>query len=332
MLRMTETLPTFADVLEAAERLAGHALVTPVLESPVLNDHVGGRLLVKAEPLQRTGSFKIRGAYNCISRIPEAERAAGVVAFSSGNHAQAVAAAAHELGLPAVIVMPDTAPRLKRQGTERWGAEIVTYDGRHPESREGIAEEILATRGGTLVRPYDDAAVIAGQGTAGLELMRQADALGAHLDAVLVPCGGGGLTAGVAIAVKHLSPDTQVFAVEPVGYDNTTRSLAAGARQRNEPGVHSFCDALAPPLPGVLSFAVNRELLAGGIVVSDDDVATAMRLAFLHLKLVIEPGGAVALAAALAGLLDRRNKTVAVVASGGNVDPATYAEVLTRDG
>jgi len=328
---MSEALPSYADVLTAAERLAGHALETPVLESPVLNERVGGRLLLKAEPLQRTGSFKFRGAYNRLRQIPDAERAAGVVAFSSGNHAQAVAAAAHELGLPAIIVMPDNAPRLKRQGTERWGVEIVTYDGRQPETRERMAEKILAARGGTLVRPFDDIQVIAGQGTVGLELVRQSEAIGARLDATLVPCGGGGLTAGVATAVKHLSADTKVFAVEPEGYNNTTRSLAAGNRVPNQPGAYSFCDALTPPLPGAITFAVNRRLLSGGLVVRDDEVAAAMLLAFVHLKLVIEPGGAVALAAALSGAIDCRGKTVAVVASGGNVDPTTFAQVLAGD-
>jgi threonine dehydratase len=324
----TDELPSLDDVLSAAERIAGKAVATPVLESPVLNDYVGGRLLVKAEPLQRTGSFKFRGAYNRISRIPAAERAAGVVAFSSGNHAQGVAAAAKLLGVSAVIVMPDNAPQLKRQGTERWGAEIVTYDGTRPETREAIAEVIVAERGGTLVRPFDDRLVIAGQGTAGLELVRQAESLGLALDAVATPCGGGGLTAGVATAVKGLSPATEVYSVEPTAYDNMARSLAAGSRQRNDPAARSICDSLVPPLPGRLTFEVNRRLLSGGLTVSDEQAADAMRQAFLHLKLVLEPGGAVALAAALSGRLACRGRVVAVIASGGNVDPATYAAIL----
>ena len=324
----TENLPTMDDVLSAAERIAGKAVPTPVLESPVLNERVGGRLLVKAEPLQLTGSFKFRGAYNRISRIPEAERAAGVVAFSSGNHAQGVAAAAKLLGVPAVIVMPDNAPRLKRWGTERWGAEIVTYDGTRPETREAIAEAIVAERGGTLVRPFDDALVIAGQGTIGLELVRHAESLGLELDAVATPCGGGGLTAGVATAVKALSPRTEVYSVEPVAYDNMAKSLAAGSRQRNDPAARSICDSLVPPQPGALTFEVNRRLLSGGLRVRDEDAGKAMRQAFLHLKLVVEPGGAVALAAALTGALECRGRTVAVVASGGNVDPAVYAEII----
>jgi threonine dehydratase len=328
----TEDLPGFDDILAAAEQIAGRAVATPVLESPALNERVGGRLLVKAEPLQVTGSFKFRGAYNRISRIPEAERGRGVVAFSSGNHAQGVAAAASQLGVPAVIVMPDNAPRLKRQGTLRWGAEIVTYDGTRPETREAIAEAIVAERGGTLVRPFDDKAVIAGQGTTGLELMRHAEAIGVRLDAVATPCGGGGLTAGVAVAVKHLSPTTEVFAVEPMTYDNMTRSLAAGHRLANDPKARSICDSLVPPLPGALTFAVCRRLLSGGLTVGDEAVLEAMLQAFVHLKLVIEPGGAAALAAALSGVLDCRGRTVAVVASGGNVDPATYIEALRRAG
>ncbi|MDP6706723.1 MAG: threonine/serine dehydratase [Alphaproteobacteria bacterium] len=325
-----ETLPTIDDVLAAAERISGRAVATPLLEAPALNALVGGRLLVKAEPLQLTGSFKFRGAYNRISRIPEAERPAGVVAYSSGNHAQGVAAAAHLLGVPAVIVMPENAPRAKREGTERWGAEIATYDPGDHDSRETIAAEILRQRGGTLVRPFDDPWIIAGQGTVGLEIAERARSLDLELDAVLVPCGGGGLTAGTATAIKALSPATEVYTVEPEGFDDTARSLAAGSRQRNPDGGASFCDALLAPTPGRLTFAVNAKLVSAGLSVSDVEVGAAMAAAFAHLKLVVEPGGAVALAAALRGKYDCRDKTVAVVTSGGNVDAGTYAEALRR--
>ncbi|MBM3490247.1 MAG: threonine/serine dehydratase [Alphaproteobacteria bacterium] len=321
-------LPTLRDIEEAAERLAGRTVTTPLLESATLNATVGGRLLVKPEMLQVTGSFKFRGACNRLGRLNASELARGVVAFSSGNHAQGVAAAAWLAGAPAVIIMPDDAPRVKLEGTERWGPEIVTYDRRDPDSRERIAEAIVAERGGTLVKPYDDAYVMAGQGTAGLELVRQAKAQGIVLDAVLAPCGGGGLIAGIATAVRALSPTTEVYSVEPEAFDDTRRSLAAGERQRNTGDIGSICDALLAPRPGELTFQVNRRLLAGGLAVSDAEVVAAMQAAFQHLKLVAEPGGAVALAAALAGRFDCRDKTVVVVMSGGNVDPAQFARAL----
>ncbi len=322
-------LPTFADVEDAAERLRGKAVMTPLVESPLLNERLGGRVLVKAEALQRTGSFKFRGAYNRISRFSPAERERGVVAYSSGNHAQGVAAAARLVGAPAVIVMPADAPRIKIDGTRAWGAEVVLYD-RAKESREEVARRIAEERGLALVPPYDHPLIIAGQGTAGLERAEQAAAVDAELDAVLSPCGGGGLIAGCALALSQQSPGAAVYAVEPEGFDDTTRSLATGERQEARPGAHSFCDALLAPTPGELTFAINRKLLAGGLVVSDDEVARAMRAAFLHFKLVLEPGGATALAALLAGKYDGRGKTVAVVASGGNVDPETFAAALQR--
>ena len=321
-------LPTLRDIEEAAGRLAGRAVATPLLESAALNEAVGGRLLIKPEMLQVTGSFKFRGACNRVAQLNAVELSRGVVTFSSGNHAQGVAAAARLAGAPAVIVMPEDAPRVKRQGTESWGAEIVTYDRRQPDSRERIAAAIVAERGGTLVRPYDDAYVMAGQGTAGLELVRQARALGRDLDAVLAPCGGGGLIAGIATALRALSPGTAVYSVEPEAFDDTRRSLAAGERQQNTGETGSICDALLAPRPGELTFEVNRRLLAGGLAVSDAEVVAAMRAAFQHLKLVAEPGGAVALAAALSGRFDCRDKTVVVVMSGGNVDLAQFAEVL----
>ncbi|MEX2650065.1 MAG: threonine/serine dehydratase [Alphaproteobacteria bacterium] len=320
-------LPTFADVEAAARRLTGKAIVTPLLESAALDRLVGGRVLVKAEVLQVTGSFKFRGAYNAIATLDPAARARGVVAFSSGNHAQGVAAAAHTLGTSSVIVMPADAPAVKREGTESWGARIVPYD-RTTDDREAIARRIAAEEGRALIAPFDDAGVIAGQGTVGLEIARQAAALGVRPDALLVPCGGGGLVAGCSLAFKARLPATAIYACEPEGFDDTALSLATGERQGNRPGASSIADALLAPMPGAITFAINRRNLAGGLVVTDGEAMAAMAAAFRHLKIVVEPGGAVALAAVLAGRFDARGKTVAVVASGGNVDPATYARAI----
>jgi threonine dehydratase len=324
---MPTTAPGFSDIESAAIRLAGKAVVTPLIESNELNAISGGRVLLKAETLQHTGSFKFRGAYNRISTIPETDRAAGVVAYSSGNHAQGVAAAAKLLGLPAVIVMPADAPVIKLDNTRRHGAEVVLYD-RHTETRETLAEDIARTRGATLVRPYDDPWIIAGQGTCGLEITRQAEAAGTRLDALLVCCGGGGLSAGCALAFAERSPTTRLYTVEPEGFDDTARSFAEGRPVVNDPAARSFCDALLAPTPGALTFAINRNLFHAGLAVSDREVAEAMAFAFTSLKLVVEPGGAVALAAIMAGKLETRGKTVAATLSGGNVDPLFYAQVI----
>lgn len=326
----TEPAVTAADVRLAAERLYGRAVLTPLLDSPALDALTGGSVLLKAECLQRTGSFKFRGACNRLAALSEAERAAGVVAYSSGNHAQGVAAAARLFGLRATIVMPSDAPAIKIERTRSHGAEIVLYD-RYSESREAIAEALAEERGAVLVRPYDDPYVIAGQGTAGLELVEQAAARGKTLDAVLVCCGGGGLTAGITLALAAASPATELYAVEPVGFDDYARSLASGRRERNDPGARSICDALLAPEPGVLTFEINRQALAGGLVVSDAEARAAMRFAFEHLKLVLEPGGAVALAAALTAKLEMTGRTVGVVLSGGNVSPELFAEVLSSE-
>lgn len=322
----TPTLPVIDDIRAAAERIASHAVRTPLLESPHLNDMIGGRLLVKAEPLQRTGAFKFRGAYNTLAQIPESARAKGVVTFSSGNHAQGVAHAAQLLGLPAIIVMPEDAPALKIANTRGYGAEVLLYD-RHKEDREAIGKRIAEEQGATLVKPYDDPHVIAGQGTVGLEIAEQADG---RIDQVLCPVGGGGLIAGVAIAIKAANADAAIYAAEPAGYDSMGRSLVAGERVGNEPGATTICDALMPPMPGELTFEVGRDLLAGGVAVTDAQVRAAMAQAFLRLKLVVEPGGSAALAGALSGLIDCRDKTTVVVCSGGNVDPAFYAGVLNE--
>jgi threonine dehydratase len=320
---MDPQLPTFDDVRAAAERLQAVARRTPLLESEALNALAGGRVLLKAEPLQRTGSFKFRGAYNTISQIA----APAVVAYSSGNHAQGVAAAARLLGKAATIVMPVDAPAIKIESTRSQGAEIRLYD-RARESREAIGAEIAERSGAALVRPYDDPRIIAGQGTAGLELARQAEEQGARLDAALIPCGGGGLIAGCSLALTTLCPGIEIYGVEPAAFDDTARSLAAGRRLANPPGGQSICDALLVPSPGELTFEINRRLLAGALAVTDDEARRAMSFAFRHLKLVVEPGGAVALAALLAGRFDARGRTVAIMLSGGNVDPEQFARAL----
>ena len=321
------SLPTFADVEAAAGRLEGVARRTPLLESDLLNDQVGGRLLVKAEPLQRTGSFKFRGAYNAISQVIARDGKRPVVAFSSGNHAQGVALAARILGVSATIVMPSDAPSIKQENTRALGAKLRLLD-RFRDSREEVGAEIARTEGAALIRPYDDRDVIAGQGTVGLELAEQAKAVDASLDAALICCGGGGLTAGTALALKEKQPDLPLFTAEPEAYDDTKQSLEAGERRAIEPGAATICDAVMAPMPGELTFAVNRHRIMRGLVVGDDDVLHAMALAFKMLKLVIEPGGAVALAAALAGKIETKGRTLAVVASGGNVDPAIFQQAL----
>src|SRR5512138_356122 len=325
----TTSLPTIDDIRAAARRLEGLAVRTPLLESPALNAKVGGRVLLKAETLQRTGSFKFRGAYNRISQIPEAARSGGVVAYSSGNHAQGVAAAAALLGLPAVIVMPSDAPAIKVANTRGYGAEVVFYD-RFREAREEIGAALAASRGATLVRPYDDAGVIAGQGTCGLEVVEQAARRGLSLDAMLVCCGGGGLTAGCALAFEALSPATAVYTVEPADYDDTRRSLDAGRPVPHGAAAPSICDALLSPQPGDLTFAINRPRLRGGLAVTDAEVKAAMRYAFRTLKLVVEPGGAVCLAAILAGKTATAGKVVGLTLSGGNVDAELYRAVLAE--
>jgi threonine dehydratase len=321
-------IPTFADIEAAALRLAGKAVLTPLLESPELNARLGGRLLVKAECLQRTGSFKFRGAYNRISQLTEEERRRGVVAYSSGNHAQGVAAAASALGVAAVIVMPADAPAVKIANTREMGGEVVLYD-RWTESREAIAAAIAVERGATLVPPFDDPQIIAGQGTCGLELAAQAQAMGLLLDVAVVPASGGGLVAGVALALSHASPGTEVFSAEPEGFEDLARSLKAGARVANEMGeARSFCDALMASSPGEIPFALHRKLLGGGVAVPDADTAKAMAEAFSRFRLVVEPGGAVALAAALSGKVPVKGRTVAVICSGGNVDAGVFCRAI----
>jgi threonine dehydratase len=326
---MGAPLPVLADVQAAARRLDGVTLRTPLLENQRVNHRLGGRLLVKAECLQRTGSFKLRGAYNFLDLMAPAERRAGVVGWSSGNHAQGLAEAARLLGMKATIVMPADAPALKVANTRASGAEIVLYD-RVSESREEIGTTIARQTGATIVPPYDDARIVAGQGTVGLEIVEQAAALGVELDAVAAPCSGGGLVSGIALAVKGARPGTTVHSAEPAGFDDLARSLVAGTRQSNTSLSGSICDALLAPTPGEVTFALARQLLGPGLLADDDEALDAMEVAFREYKIVVEPGGAVALAAALTGRLPVAGRCVAVVCSGGNVDHATFARALER--
>jgi threonine dehydratase len=320
-------LPTAADVDAAAARLAGVALRTPLIASPVLDARTGGRVFLKAETLQRTGSFKFRGAYNKLSSLTPDRREHGVVAYSSGNHAQGVAAAAKLLDMPATIVMPRDAPRPKRERTAALGAQVVLYD-RQRDDREAIAHDIAASRGAVLVPPYDDAFVIAGQGTAGREIAEDMARLGQPLDCVIVTASGGGLTAGIALAIKARVPAARIYTAEPDGFDDHARSFRSGRRERNAALTGTMCDALMAQTPGQLTFEVNRTLVADGISATDAEVADAIAFAFHELKLVVEPGGAVALAALLAGKLDVAGKTVVAVLSGGNVDPELFARLV----
>ena len=315
--------PTFGDILAARRRLGSLACRTPLIEHPALNALTGARVLLKAENLQRVGAFKFRGAYNKVAQVDRATYPGGVVACSSGNHAQGVAAAATLMGFKSAIVMPADAPRLKIARTRAFGAEVIAYD-RVREDRDAIASELCATRGAALVHPFDDPDVIAGQGTAGLEMMEQADAIGATPDIVLVGASGG----GVSIAVKEKRPATAIYSVEPAGFDDLARSLEGGARERNAALSGSICDALLSVTPGELTFEVAKRNLAGGLAVTDEEAKAAVRYAFEELKLVVEPGGAVSLAAILAGKLPIRGKTVAAVLSGGNIDPSLFAEII----
>ena len=322
-------VPSFADVQRAAERIAPYAIRTPLVESWQLNARTGGRVFLKLESLQRTGSFKFRGACNRLAMIPQEQRAQGVVAFSSGNHAQGVAAAAKLFGMPALIVMPRDAPRPKVEGTRAYGATIVEYD-RVRDDREAIAAKICAERGAVLVRPFDDAGIIAGQGTVGLEIAKGASHLGVDLDEVLVPCSGGGLVSGVALGLKGANSSAKVHSVEPENFAGMKLSLEAGKRLKAPGGPLSIADALMAPIPGEIVFEVARDLLAPGLAVSDAELKAAVAFAAEKLKLVVEPGGAAALAALLAGKVDVMNRAVALVLSGGNAEFAAVVEMVSR--
>ena len=321
-------LPVSSSDIDAAARvIAPFAVRTPLLSSAALNERVGTKVFLKPEMLQRTGSFKFRGAFNRLSSIPESARGGGVVAFSSGNHAQGVAAAAKILKMPATIVMPADAPLSKRERTKAFGAEVVLYD-RAREDREAIANGIAGERGATLVRPYDDPFVIAGQGTVGREIVEDMAALGVTPDIVVAPASGGGLIAGVATAVKARYPLAAVMVAEPEGFDDHARSLRSGKRERHDGKSRTICDALMAAIPGELTFAINSRLLSHGVTASDAEVAAAVGFAFRELKLVVEPGGVVGLAALLAGRIDAKGKNVVIVLSGGNVDADLYAKLV----
>jgi threonine dehydratase len=319
-------IPTFDDVLAAKRRIAGRAVRTPLLSSPLLSERLGARVYLKPECLQRTGSFKFRGAWNALQALGE-DAAGGVVACSSGNHAQGVAEAARLAGVKAVIVMPSDAPALKRERTARSGARVVLYD-RVREDRDAIAKALAEAEDLALIHPFDNPHVIAGQGTVGLEIAEDFSALGETPDAVLVPCSGGGLSAGIALALTEHFPSVDIYVAEPRGFDEYGRSLAAGAPQRNAGLGGSVCDALLAPAPGAIGWQINRERLAGGVAASDAEALSAVGFAYDELRLVVEPGGAVGLAALLNGRIETKGRTVVVVLSGGNIDDAILAEAI----
>ena len=311
----------------AALRLQGHARVTPLLSSPFLDKIAGRRVLVKAECLQHTGSFKFRGGWSAVSMLSDEQLMNGVIAYSSGNHAQGVALAAKEHGAPAVIVMPSDAPKIKVNNTRALGAEVVLYD-RANEDRDAIGQRIAKERNLTLIRPYDEPLVIAGQGTVGLEIAAQAAEAGVTEADVVVCCGGGGLTSGIAFALVEDAPKMRVRPAEPAGFDDVTRSLAAGKILSNPSVSGSICDAIVTPQPGALTFPIMQAHCGAGVVVTDEDCLRAMGLAYERLKIVVEPGGAAALAAALFYPDQFEGDAIIAVTTGGNVDPATFIRAL----
>ncbi len=319
---------SFKDIDQAASCLNGRIIRTPLIESPLLNKRLGSRVLFKAECLQKTGSFKIRGALNKLFTLTERERAAGVVAYSSGNHAQGVAAATNTLGIHAKIVIPEDAPQLKIDNTRAWGAEVILYD-RYTKDRAQIANDISDREGRVLIPPYDDPHIIAGQGSVGLEISQALTQVELKPDVVLCPCGGGGLIAGTAIAIKERFPECQIYSVEPQYLEDTQRSLKEGVRVSNAPGNTSICDAIVTEIPGELTFPINQTVLTAGIAVTEQMIVEAMRTAFQDLKLVLEPGGAAGLAALLADTENLTNRTVIVVLSGANIDLSSFINLLS---
>ena len=320
---------SLTDIEHALERLSGAALRTPLLRCAELSERAGASVLIKPENLQHIGAFKFRGAYNRLAQLEQDEQRAGVVAFSSGNHAQGVAYAAKLLGIPSTIVMPTDAPRIKLENTRRLGAEVRLYE-RQGESREQIASAIAAERGAVLVPSYDDPDIIAGQGTCGYELVEQAAALGMRPAALLVPCGGGGLLAGVSTAVRALLPETAIYGVEPENFDDHARSRKSGVRE-SVPGTHStLCDSLMTPTPGALTWSINQTTVSDFLVVTEDEVRHAVSFAFRYMKLVVEPGGAVALAALLSKKLNLEGQELALILSGGNIDPLVLDNCLSE--
>lgn len=321
---------SYSDIEAAAQQIKGVAVRTPLVESPLLNDRVGGRVLIKPENLQRVGAFKFRGAYNRLSRLTAEEKACGVVAFSSGNHAQGVAHAAQLLGIQATIVMPKDAPELKIANTRGYGAKVILYD-RYNEDREVVAQRVVGDSGATVVPPYNDPFIMAGQGTVGLEIAEDLTARGLMPDQALACCGGGGLTSGMMLALKHHFPDMQGYAVEPEAFDDVCRSLDSGEIEAVDFGARSVCDALLTPSAGDLTFPIIKGLGLKGLTISDDEALDAVAFAAIRLKLVAEPGGAAALAALLSGKLGCGGKTTVIIISGGNIEPDMLQECLARD-
>ena len=320
-------LTTYADIIAAARTLNGHSVPTPLINNKLLDDLIGAQVLIKCENLQMTGSFKFRGAFNKISHLVNNNANKLFVAWSSGNHAQAVAAASAMSDAKASIVMPRDAPQIKIEGTKYFGAEIIFYD-RNTEVREDIGTQLASETGAQIVPPYDDEQVIAGQGTVGLEAAAQMLALDVSPDIALVPCGGGGLIAGCAIALRQHFPNIIIHPVEPKGFDDTARSLTLGKRVSNSPGESSLCDALLAPTPGAVTFKINSQLLGNGKVVSDEDIQFALMFAMKQLKMVTEPGGVAALADLLCNKSAYKGKRVLVILSGGNVDPAILEQAI----
>jgi len=316
-------------VRNAAKRLKGVAVRTPLLECPALNERAGGRILLKAEVLQHYGSFKLRGAYNRLSQLSEEERKNGVLAWSSGNHAQGVAYASKLLGCSATIIMPADAPTIKADNVRKLGAEIITYD-RYTEDRETLGEKLALERGLALAPSYDHPHIIEGQGTVALETFEQAAAMGAHLDGFIACCGGGGLTAGCATILEDISPETDLWIAEPEGYDETWASIRDGKRHTADVSQPTICDAIATPTPGKLTLPILERRVRGGLTISEKDAAEAMAFAFKTLKLIVEPGGAVALAGILSGKYNAQGKIIALTLSGGNVDWHNFVSITKQ--
>ncbi len=320
--------PTFNDILDAVKNIKNIAVKTPLLESSLLNKIIGGRVLFKAEVLQKTGSFKFRGALHTISSLSNEQKNNGVVAFSSGNHAQGVALAASLAGIKSTIIMPKDAPLIKINNTKEFGADIILYD-RYSEDREEITTEFAKKNGASIIKPYDAALTIAGQATIGVEIAEQCNELNIMPDYLLAPCGGGGLMAGICLSMAKILPKVKLYCVEPDEYDDTKRSLETGNRQCNSGNIKTYCDAIVTPTPGEYTFPINKKYLSGGFAVSDKQVAKAVINAFEYLKLVVEPAGAVGLAALIANKLPLQGKTAVVILSGGNVDADMFKNILT---
>lgn len=320
---------TVDDVRSAARQIAGVAVRTPLVENIKLNEIAGGRVFIKAENLQHTGSFKFRGAYNSLSRLSDKEKSKGVLAFSSGNHAQGVARAAQLLGIKATIVMPEDAPALKLEATRGYGADVVLYD-RYTQDREEVAHTVAGDSGAVVVPPYNDPFIMAGQGTSALEVVEDLEHQGLVPDQALVNCGGGGLASGTFTVYGDAFPGMKGYVVEPEAFDDVKRSLATGTIQTVDFGARSICDALLTPSPGTLTFPVMQKHGVEGLTVTDDEARTAVAFAARNLKLVGEPGGVVSLAAVLAGKVKTQGKVTVCIISGGNIDPATLSDCIAN--